>query len=405
MERQRHSGRRAIVLVIDACGAGALPDADLYGDEGTNTLAHLAEAVGGLRLPALERLGLGCILPLLGVAAAPTPAIHGRLHPLGPGKDSTVGHWELMGAVLSEAQPAFPEGLSPELLARLESVSGQRFICNVPSNGIAAIEQFGAEHLRGGALILYTSIDSVVQVAAHVELMPEERLYEVCAAVRAELSGQHAVGRVIARPFSGRAGAFERTSGRRDFALSPPAESYVAELARAGVPIHGIGKIADLFGGDAAIERHPGASNAAALASASALLQELDSGFVFVNLIETDQIYGHRKDVEGFHSALMAVDAEIGGWLARLRDGDLLVITADHGVDLTHPRSDHTREHAPLLALTGAMLDDDGEVKRPHPRHDGRLADVGASVLGWLTGLQASALPGESFLEADARAA
>lgn len=390
------------MLVIDGCGVGALPDAERYGDAETNTLAHLAEAAGGLRLPTLERLGLGCILPLRGVAAVRAPAIHGRLHALGPGKDSTVGHWELMGAVLSEPQPTFPEGLPRELLARLEAVSGERFVCNSPSNGIAAIQRFGGEHLRSGALVIYTSIDSVVQVAAHVDRMRPERLYEVCESVRAELSGDAAVGRVIARPFCGGEGAFERTSGRRDFSLAPPAESCIAQLARAGVPIHGVGKIADLFGGDGAIERHDGASNATALASASALLEELDRGFVFVNLIETDQVYGHRKDVDGFHMALREIDGELGRWLGRLRDGDLLIVSADHGVDLAHPRSDHTREHAPLLALTGAMLSGDGGLKRAHPRHDGPLADVGASVLAWLTGADGRELAGECFLEEDA---
>jgi phosphopentomutase len=390
------------VLVIDACGVGALPDAAAYGDEGANTLAHLARAVGGLRLPALAALGLGAILPLDGVAPAVDPVVHGRLHALGPGKDSTSGHWELMGVVLDTPLPTYPDGFPAEVIDRLRDAMGREIICNRPYNGIAAIEDFGAEHLRTGALILYTSQDSVLQLAAHVErVMPVEELYRACAAARAQMTGEHAVGRVIARPFTGAPGAFERTDGRRDFALTPPSRSYLQELADAGVDTHGVGKISDLFAGVGISCSHSGATNARALASARALLEELDGGLAFVNLIETDQVYGHRHDTAGFHRALREIDAELAEWLPRLRDCDLLVVTADHGVDPNHPSTDHTREHAPLLALTG-------EMQRRHVaggrygggRHDGPLADVGATVLRWLTGRDAPNLPGEplSFL-------
>src|SRR5437667_1201253 len=216
------TGRRAIVVVIDACGVGALPDAARYGDEGTNTLAHLARAVGGLRLPTLQRLGLGSILELEGVAPARDPAIHGRLAPLGPGKDSITGHWELMGVVAERELPTYPDGFPPPLIARLEAAMGRALICNRPYNGIAAIDEFGAEHLRTGALIVYTSQDSVLQLAAHVDRVPPRDLYRACEAARAAMSGEHAVGRVIARPFEGVEGRFERTDGRRDFALAPP---------------------------------------------------------------------------------------------------------------------------------------------------------------------------------------
>ena len=212
--------RRGIVLVIDACGTGALPDAARYGDEGTNTLGHLAEAVGGLRLPSMQALGLGSILALRGVDAAAEPAIYGRLHPLGPGKDSISGHWELMGVVAEQALPTYPQGFPDELKARLVAAMGHEVICNRPDNGVAAIEEFGAEHMRTGALILYTSQDSVLQLAAHVERVPVAELYRACVAARVCMSGEHAVGRVIARPFQGVEGAFQRTEGRRDFALS-----------------------------------------------------------------------------------------------------------------------------------------------------------------------------------------
>jgi phosphopentomutase len=387
-------GRRAIVLVIDACGVGALPDAAGYGDAHTNTLLHVAEAVGELRLPTLQALGLGSILPLPGVPGATRPVIHGRLHALGPGKDSTAGHWELMGVVLEQSLPTYPEGFPPEILARLRQVTGREMICNLPYNGISAIEDFGAEHLESGALILYTSKDSVLQLAAHVERVPVQELWRACAAARETMSGEHAVGRVIARPFTGPPKAFERTEGRRDFALTPPSRSYLQELADAGVQTHGVGKISDLFAGVGIAVSHPGATNARALVSVGELLHELERGLVFANLIETDQVYGHRKDAHGFHRALRVIDSELGEWLARLRPDDLLIVTADHGVDPAHPGTDHTREHAPLLALTGAML----SAREPEPRHDGPLADVGATVLRWLAGREAPALPGRSFL-------
>jgi phosphopentomutase len=403
---------RAFVIVVDACGVGALPDAAAYGDEGTNTLAHVAEAVGGLDLPALQQLGLGSILPLLGVAPASDPATYGRLHPLGPGKDSATGHWELMGAVLERPLPTYPTGFPPEVIARLEAAMGCAVICNEPYNGIAAIEDFGSEHLRTGALILYTSQDSVLQLAAHVERVSLQELYGACTAAREAMRGEHAVGRVIARPFAGADGAFERTPGRRDFALKPPGRTYLDELTDAGVPVHGVGKVEDLFAGVGVSHTHAGASNAQALASTDELLATLDRGLVFVNLIETDQLYGHRKDVHGFAQALREVDEHVARWLPRLRERDLLIVTADHGVDPSHAGTDHTREYAPLLAVSGEMLarglgrgvaDAGGSAghaggEGADMRHDGPLADVGAAVLRWLADRDAPSLPGESFI-------
>jgi phosphopentomutase len=393
------SGARAFVIVIDACGVGALPDAAAYGDEGTNTLAHVAEAVGGLQLPALGELGLGSIVPLRGVAPADDPAIHGRLHPLGPGKDSATGHWELMGAVLDKPLPTYPDGFPPEVIARLQVAIGHAVICNRPYNGLAAIDDFGPEHVRTGALILYTSQDSVLQLAAHVEHVPPQELYRACVAAREEMVGEHAVGRVIARPFAGLEGAFERTEGRRDFALGPPGRTYLDELGDAGVPVHGVGKIDDLFAGVGIAHKHAGASNAQALASTEELLADLEEGLVLVNLIETDQLYGHRKDVQGFAGALRELDEHVARWLPRLRERDLLILTADHGVDPSHAGTDHTREYAPLLAVSGEMAQRaSGGRRRAGGRHDGPLADVGATVLRWLADRDARALPGESFI-------
>jgi phosphopentomutase len=384
------------VLVLDACGVGALPDAAQYGDEGTNTLAHVAQAVGGLEVPALQRLGLGSIVPVEGVAEAADPAIHGRLHPLGPGKDSITGHWELMGVVIEQPLPTYPEGFPPAVIERLTAAIDRDLICNRPYNGIAAIEDFGAEHLRTGALIIYTSQDSVLQLAGHVERIGEAELYRACAAAREVMSGEHAVGRVIARPFAGTDGAFRRTHGRRDFTLRPPARSYLEELKDAGVAVHAVGKIRDLFAGAGISEAHPGVTNARALQSVERLREQVPSGLVFANLIETDQVYGHRKDARGFADALARFDSYLASLLERLREGDLVIVTADHGVDPAHAGTDHTREYAPLLATTARER---GPRRRtPGVRHDGPLADVGATVLHWLAGKEAPRLPGRSFL-------
>jgi phosphopentomutase len=374
--------RRAAVIVLDACGVGALPD----GEAGANTLGHVAEQVGGLDLPTLQRLGLGSILPLAGVPPADSPVVHGRLAPLGPGKESTTGHWELMGVVPEHTLPTYPAGFPPPVLAALADATGHRFCCNRPYSGTEVIEDFGPHHLATGELILYTSADSVLQIAAHVEVLDEPGLYAACEAARGVMTGEHNVGRVIARPFEGEPGGFMRREGRRDYAAPPPGRSYLEELP---VPVHGIGKIRDLFAGVGIDEKHEGATNAKAIASTTTLLRELDSGLMFANLVETDQVYGHRHDVEGFHAALRAIDAAVAEWLDLLREDDLLVLTADHGVDPLAPHTDHTREYAPLLAVFAGQ---DGR------RHDGLLADVGASVFRWLTGRDVSELPGAAFV-------
>jgi phosphopentomutase len=380
---------RAFVVVLDACGAGALPDAADYGDAGTNTLAHLAEAAGGLHLPTLERLGLGSILPLDGLAPADSPVLHGRLSPLGPGKDSTAGHWELMGVVMPGPLPRYPDGFPDEVLEVLTRASGREVICNRPYNGIEVIEDFGEEQLRTGALIVYTSQDSVLQIAAHDQTLDCEQLYEICARVRSELPGEHQVGRVIARPFNGSEGNFKRTERRRDFSIRPPSRSYLEEVHDAGVPVHTVGKTGQLFDGIGIDEQHPGATNQRALEETTALIGTLDSGLVFTNLVETDQVYGHRHDVDGFHRALQAIDAQVAQWLSLLGPSDLLVLTADHGCDVTAVHTDHTRECVPLLASFA------GNGSR---RRDGALSDVGASAHRWLTGSLAPELPGAPFL-------
>jgi phosphopentomutase len=382
--------RRAFVIVLDACGAGELPDSADYGDAGANTLGHVAEAAGGLDLPNLQRLGLGSALPLRGCPPAAHPVVHGRLHPLGPGKDTITGHWELMGAITPVALRTYPDGFPADVVEQLRDGTGRGVLCNKPYSGTAVIDDYGEEHLRTGDLIVYTSADSVLQIAAHEDEVAQAELIAACQVAREIMRGEHAVGRVIARPFRGEPGAFERTEGRKDLALDPPGRSYLDELRDAGAPTHTVGKIGSVFNHVGVDHEHPGATNPAAIAETGRLAGEIEHGFVFTNLVETDQVYGHRQDVLGFHRALQDIDRAVGEWTAALDPArDLLVITADHGCDPTTPGTDHTREHVPLLA---AFAGHGGR------RHDGPFADVGASVLKWVTGRETDTLPGTPFL-------
>jgi phosphopentomutase len=290
---------------------------------------------------------------------------------------------------MTVAPPTYPEGFPTQVLDTIRSVSGRGVLCNRPYNGIGAIEDYGAQQLHSGELIVYTSQDSVLQIAAHVDVIAPEQLYEICVRVRGELPAQHAVGRVIARPFDGVEAHFERTEGRRDYSLKPPSQSYLQQLQARGVAVHSVGKVGQLFAGVGIDVMHPGATNARALDETTELIRSQPHGLVFTNLVDTDQVYGHRHDLPGFHQALREIDAFVARWLELLGPEDLLVLTADHGCDPTSPRTDHTREHAPLLAVF------DGGGSR---RHDGPLADVGASVLWWLEGRGAPTLPGESFI-------
>lgn len=383
--------RRAFVIVLDACGVGALPDAAEYGDDpASDTLGHLASLAGGLSVPALESLGLGCVEPLEGVGVAGSPVLHGRLAPLGPGKESVTGHWELMGVVPSAPLPTYPDGFPPDVVRELSRACGVSFCCNRPYSGTVVLADYGEHHLRSGDLILYTSADSVLQIAAHEDVLSEAELHAVCARAREVMRGPHAVGRVIARPFVGGPGSWVRTTGRHDYSLAPPSRSYLEELRAAGVVVHGVGKIWDLFAGVGVDVSHPGASNPLAIASVGELVESVAGGsFVFANFVDTDQVFGHRHDVAGFAGALRAIDAAVGSWLGMLGDEDLLILTADHGVDPLAEHTDHTREYAPLLASFAGC---------GGRRWDGLLCDVGASVLRWLVGRDAPGLPGESFV-------
>jgi len=342
---------RVFLVVLDGVGVGALPDAGRYGDEGSNTLLHVAEAVSGLKLPRLESLGLGRILAVPGVRPLQAPlGSFGRLAERSAGKDSTTGHWEFAGLVLERPFPTYPHGFPRELLDRIGEAAGYEWIGNVAASGTEIVERLGEEHQRTGKPIVYTSADSVFQIAAHEETIPLEQLYRICRIAREQLHGEHAVGRVIARPFVGTPGRYKRTTNRRDFSLPPPGETLLDRLVGAGETVVTVGKVDDLFAGRGvthAIHTHDNTEGQEALLD---LAKRSGSGLVFANLVDFDTLYGHRNDAPGFARALEAFDDAFGGILGALRDDELCFVTADHGNDPTTPSTDHAREYVPLLA-------------------------------------------------------
>ena len=365
---------RAIVVVLDGVGVGQAPDAAAYGDAGADCLANCARAVGGLALPTLGRLGVGNLTEIEGTPPQPPAGACGRLIERSPGKDSTTGHWELMGVVLDHPMPTYPHGFPPELVTRFEAAIGRHVLGNYPASGTAIIEELGAEHLRTGFPILYTSADSVFQLAAHEDVIPIAELYRMCEIARGLLTGEDEVGRVIARPFTGTPGAFVRTPHRRDFSLEPPAPTLLDALKASGREVVGIGKIEDLFAERGLTASDHTATNAAGQAAALAAVARSFAGLLFVNLVECDQNYGHRRNPEGYAEALRAFDTWLPSLLARLGDGDVLFITGDHGTDPTWRGTDHTRESVPLLVA--------GKPVRPGDYLGARssFADLGATL-------------------------
>ena len=372
---------RACVIVLDAVGAGELPDAADYGDEGSDTLGNVARAVGGLDLPNLEALGLGNVEPLVGCPPQPgAPAVAGRLLSRSKGKDTTTGHWELMGVVTPVAFPTYPHGFPDSVIDPFMNQTGRGVLGNKPASGTDIIQELGEEHRRTGKWIVYTSADSVFQIAAHEDTIPLEELYEGCRVARDLLVGAHAVGRVIARPFTGTSGHYERTPNRHDFSLEPRRPNYLTRVREAGHKVIAVGKISDIFAGCDIDDSFPTRSNVEGINRTVQLLQDLDDGIVFINLVETDMLWGHRNDPENFHRCLQDFDRRLPDILEALRPGDLLVITSDHGCDPTTPSTDHSREHALLLLYA------EGRNAAGRIHEDGEFADVGATVNAWLGG-------------------
>jgi phosphopentomutase len=369
--------RRAVILVLDGVGVGAAPDAAAYGDAGSDTLGNLARTVGGLSLPNLEAAGLGNVAPIEGVAPTGSPqGAWGKMRPASAGKDSTTGHWEIAGLHLERPFPTYPDGFPPELIAEFSRATGRGVIGNVAASGTEIIARLGAEHERTGHLIVYTSADSVFQIAAHERVVPLEQLYAACETARAMLVAPHDVSRVIARPFVGTAGAYQRTTNRRDYALAPPDETLLDDLAGAGVPRAGVGKVDDLFAGRGLRARHT-RNNAEGIEFILEWLRGEQGGLLFANLVDFDTLYGHRNDTAGFERALRQFDDALPAIRSALREDDLLFITADHGNDPTTRSTDHAREYVPLLAL--------GDLVHPVPLGERTtFSDLGATVAEWL---------------------
>jgi phosphopentomutase len=369
--------RRAALIVLDGLGIGAAPDAEGYGDAGSNTLGNVARSVGRLELPNLERLGLGCCADLPGVPPTSEPtAAYGVAEPVSAGKDSTTGHWELCGLVLEQPFPTYPRGFPAEIIDEFVRRTGRGVLGNKPASGTAILDELGEAHRRTGDWIVYTSADSVFQIAAHEQTVSVSELYAACRTARAMLQPPHGVSRVIARPFAGSPGAWVRTAGRKDFSLPPPGPTLLDHLAQAHVPRVGVGKVDDLFAGRHITSIHT-PSNADAYALIEGALLSMRRGLLLANVIEFDQTWGHRNDVRGFHRGLIDLDQTFPRLLARVQEEDLVIFTADHGNDPTTPSTDHSREVVPILAV--------GPRVRPVPLGRRRsFADVGQTIAEFL---------------------
>ena len=368
--------KRAIIIILDGVGIGEAPDAACYGDVGSNTLGNLSRAVGGMNLPNLRSAGLGNIATLAGVEPVQAAAATwGVMIPRSAGKDSTTGHWEIAGVQLERPFATYPNGFPADIIDAFARRTGRDVIGNVAGSGTAIMDRYAAEHLRTGSWIVYTSADSVFQVAAHEDVVRLAELYRACEIARQLLVAPHDVSRVIARPFAGKPGAFARTKNRRDFSLPPPRDTLLDALALARVVRDGVGKVDDLFAGRALHSKHT-ASNADGIVAIREWLTDAPSGLLFANLVDFDQQFGHRNDASGFYEALREFDAALPSFLAALREDDLLFITADHGNDPTTPSTDHARECVPVLAFGPRV------VPGPLGRRD-TFADLGATVADW----------------------
>lgn len=386
--------RQVVCIVLDGVGAGEAPDAAAFGDAGSNSLGNTAIQVGSLRLPSLGRLGLGNILPIEGVPPAASPAgFHGKMAPASAGKDSTSGHWELMGCVVDRPFPVYPSGFPPDLVDEFERLIGRKVIGNKAASGTEIIEELGPMHLSTGMPILYTSQDSVFQLAAHEKVTPANELYRFCVIARSLLQGAHGVARVIARPFAGDPGGFYRTSGRRDFSLPPPARTVLDALDGAGIAVHAIGKIHDLFRGRGISSHEPTQNNREGIEATIQAALRTDRPFVFTNLIDFDMMWGHRNDARAYALGLEEFDSYLAVLLDRMGAGTLLVITSDHGNDPTTASTDHSREYVPLIVYHRGLDGLRGERSLGTRR---TFADVGRTIAHNF-GLSGD-FPGTSFL-------
>ncbi|MBP7175731.1 MAG: phosphopentomutase [Thermoclostridium sp.] len=386
--------KRVIMIVLDSVGVGELPDSKAYGDEGSNTLGHIAAAVKGFQLPNLQKLGLANIDGLqLGTITredSPTGA-YGKMAEQSAGKDTTTGHWEISGIILRQPFPVYPKGFPKELMDAFEKRIGRKTLGNKPASGTVIIEELGDEHVKTGFPIVYTSADSVFQIAAHEDIIPIEKQYEICSAARDMLAGEHGVGRVIARPFTGESGSYSRTSRRKDFSMTPPGDTILNVLHNNGFEVRAVGKIEDIFNGSGITSAVHTRSNTEGVDKTLQWMDEDFEGLLFTNLVDFDMYFGHRNNVEGYAKALMEFDDRLPEILSRLKQEDILVITADHGCDPTTESTDHSREYVPLL-VAGSQV---RTGKNLHIRST--FADI-AKTIGEYFDIQ-NDLCGESFLQ------
>ncbi|QQE76916.1 phosphopentomutase [Alicyclobacillus sp. SO9] len=385
--------KRCIWIVLDSVGIGAAPDAERYGaaDEQSNTIAHVADALGGLNVPNLAQLGLGNITPIDGVPKSLKPGAYGRMREVSYGKDTTNGHWEFVGVILENPLPTYPDGFPREVIKPFEDYTGKRVLCNEPASGTVVIEEYGPLHEDTGRPIVYTSADSVFQVAAHESVVPVDTLYDWCRYARSILVGEHGVGRVIARPFTGSKGAYQRTHRRKDFSLTF-GDTVLNTLQRHELPVCGIGKISDIYGGSGITTAIHTESNQDGMNQLVERMQVQDSGLIYANLVDFDALYGHRNNPEGFGRAIEEFDVQLTKVLDLLRDDDLLCITADHGCDPTVPGTDHTREWVPLLLFNKTMTRSVSLGDRE------TFADIGATIAEYFSLPSSAASTGTSVL-------
>lgn len=384
--------KRIAIIVLDSVGVGELPDAHLYGDEGSNTLGNTAKAVGGLKMPYAQALGLGNIIPIEGVPQTTlAQGAWGKMAEKSAGKDTTTGHWEIAGLILDSPFPTYPNGFPPEVIEEFERRIGRKTLANYPASGTTIIEELGEEHIKTGFPIVYTSADSVFQIAAHEEIVPLETLYEWCTIARNILQGEHAVGRVIARPFVGEVGSFKRTPNRHDYSLPPFQPTVLNALVEAGIAVHGVGKINDIFAGQGISTTTPTKNNMAGVDAVIQLLQEKQENcLIFANLVDFDMLWGHRNDPVNYAKGLEEFDTRLPEILGALQEGDFVLITADHGCDPTTPSTDHSREYVPLLVAGPPIKSGDLGTRKT-------FADVAKTISDYFEVNYETV--GESFLE------
>ncbi|NLT19681.1 MAG: phosphopentomutase [Syntrophomonadaceae bacterium] len=382
--------RRVILIVLDSVGIGEMPDSCQYGDGGCNTLVNTARAVGGLKIPNLQQLGIGNITLIDGTAPVESPqAAYGKMEEQSAGKDTTTGHWEMMGIILERPFPTYPQGFPIDLLQKFEQLIGRPAIGNKAASGTEIIKELGEYHMKTGYPIVYTSADSVFQIAAHEEIIPLPQLYEMCQTARNLLQGEHAVGRVIARPFIGQPGNFVRTAHRHDYSLQPE-KNILDYIQESGESVIGVGKIKDIFAGRGITSSYAIENNDDGVDKIIQAMQMHESGLIFANLIDFDQLYGHRNDPHGYAAALEAFDRRLPDIINTMQDEDILILTADHGCDPTFAGTDHTREYVPLLVYGTAVQPQDLGIRTT-------FADIGQSLAGYLR-VKVEGLPGNSFL-------